>query len=86
MTVLKRSRLRKKNYRLLTMFDLSRIIVNPTNKENKMAKKEKITYTYLEQWNTKNGASDRIVIRQAGRFVDNISLTALRKGEKVSSR
>ena len=51
-----------------------------------MAKKEKITYTYLEQWDTKNGPSDRIVIRQAGRFVDNISVTALRKGEKVSSR
>ena len=51
-----------------------------------MAKKEKITYTYLEQCDTKNGPSDRIVIRQAGRFVDNISLTALRKGEKVSSR
>ena len=71
---------------MLTIVDLYRIIVNPTNKENKMAKKEKITYTYLEQWDTKNGPSDRIVIRQAGRFVDNISLTALRKGEKVSSR
>lgn len=52
-----------------------------------MAKKQKAsTYAYLEQWDTRNGLSDRIVIRKQGRFVDNISLTALRKGQTVKSR
>ena len=65
---------------------LSRIIINPTNKENKMAKKEKIkTYAYLEQWDTRFGKSDRVVIRnQNGKFVDNVSLTALRKAPAIS--
>lgn len=52
-----------------------------------MAKKNKTAkYAYLEQWATRYGLSDRVVIREQGRFVDNVSLTALRKGEKVSSR
>ena len=44
------------------------------------------TYAYLEQWDTRFGKSDRVVIREQGRFVDTISLSALRKGQKVSSR
>lgn len=44
-------------------------------------------FAYLEQWDTKHGLSERVVIRQAGRFVDNISLTTLKtKGVKVKSR
>jgi len=49
-------------------------------------KKARRTYAYLEKWDTRYGQSDRVVIREQGRFVDNVSLTALRKGEKVSSR
>ena len=44
------------------------------------------TYAYLESWDTRFGKSDRVVIRDQGRFVDNVSLTALRKGDKVTSR
>lgn len=52
-----------------------------------MAKKQKAReFAYLEQWDTRNGLSDRIVIRKQGRFVDNISLSALRKGQTVKSR
>ena len=49
-------------------------------------KKPRRTYAYLEQWDTRFGKSDRVVIREQGRFVDTISLSALRKGQKVSSR
>lgn len=49
-------------------------------------KKNVPTYNYLEQWDTRYGLSDRIVIRKQGKFVDNISLTALRKGQTVKSR
>ena len=52
----------------------------------KANKKNQKTYNYLEQWDTRYGMSDRIVVRQGGRFVNTISLTALRKGEKVTSR
>jgi hypothetical protein len=52
-----------------------------------MAKKTNAkVYNYLEQWDTRYGMSDRIVIRKNGKFVNNISLTALRKGETVKSR
>lgn len=52
-----------------------------------MATKKKVpTYPYLEQWDTRYGLSDRIVLRKNGKFVDNISLTALRKGQTVKSR
>ncbi len=44
------------------------------------------TFAYLEKWDTRFGQSDRVVIREQGRFVDNVSLSALRKGEKVTSR
>ena len=49
-------------------------------------KKQVPTFNYLEQWDTRYGLSDRIVIRKAGKFVNNISLSALRKGETVKSK
>lgn len=43
-------------------------------------KKNTARYSYLEKWYTRFGESDRVVIRDAnGKFVDNISLTALRQ-------
>lgn len=52
-----------------------------------MAKKKNVpVYNYLEQWDTRYGLSERIVVRQAGKFVSNISLSALRNGETVKSR
>lgn len=49
-----------------------------------MAKKTVSKYPYLEQWDTRYGLSDRVVIRdQNGKFVDNVSLTALRKAPKA---
>lgn len=46
-----------------------------------MAKVEK--FNYLEKWDTRYGVSERLVVRKAGRFVDNVSLTALRKAPKA---
>jgi len=44
------------------------------------SKKNTAQFTYLEKWYTPQGESDRVVIRDSnGRFVNNISLTALRK-------
>lgn len=37
------------------------------------------TYNYLEQWNTRYGSSTRIVTREQGRFVTNVSFTGLLK-------
>lgn len=53
-----------------------------------MAKKSTTPkFAYLEKWNTRYGVSERVVIRQGGKFVDNVSLTTLRtKGEPVSAR
>lgn len=50
-----------------------------------MSKKAK-TIPYLESWDTRYGLSKRIVLRKNGKFVDNTSLTALLKGNKVKSR
>ena len=50
-----------------------------------MATKTK-TIPYLEKWDTRYGVSERVVLRKGGRFVDNTSLTALRKGVKVKTR
>lgn len=37
---------------------------------------------YLEKWETRFGTSERVVIRdENGKFVDNTSLTALRRGK-----
>jgi hypothetical protein len=38
---------------------------------------------YLETWNTRYGTSERIVYRQNGKFIDSVSLDALRKGTRV---
>jgi hypothetical protein len=48
--------------------------------------KDAPVYNYLEQWDTRYGRSERIVVRKNGKFVDNISITALRKGETVKPR
>jgi hypothetical protein len=44
------------------------------------------TIPYLETWDTRYGMSERVVLRKNGKFVDNTSLTALRRGSRVSSR
>lgn len=49
-------------------------------------KKNQPTYSYLESWDTRYGKSERIVVRRNGKFVDNISLTALKQGARVGSR
>ena len=50
-----------------------------------MAKSKKMkTYSYLEKWYMSDGSvSERIVVRQGGKFVDNISLTALKRGKSA---
>lgn len=43
-------------------------------------KKSTDKYAYLEKWDTRFGQSERVVIRDAnGKFIDNVSLTTLRK-------
>jgi hypothetical protein len=44
------------------------------------------TYPYLETWNTRYGLSQRVVLRKNGKFVDNVSLDALKRGQRVGSR
>ena len=51
-----------------------------------MAKGNIRKYTYLENWNTRYGQQERVVIRQDGKFVDSVNLTGLRKAPKVASR
>ena len=42
-------------------------------------------YTYLEQWNTRFGKQERVVIRDSnGKFVDSVNLTGLRKAPAIS--
>ena len=42
-------------------------------------------YTYLEQWDTRFGKQERVVIRDAhGKFVDSVNLTGLRKAPAIS--
>ena len=52
-----------------------------------MSKKNIKKYSYLEKWYMGDGSvSERVVVRDAnGRFVDNISLTAL-KSSKAAPR
>lgn len=40
-------------------------------------------FNYLEKWDTRYGQSERVVVRQNGRFVTNVSLTALRKAPRI---
>jgi len=49
------------------------------------ATKAKI-HPYLESWDTRYGTSERVVLRKNGKFVDNVSLTALKRGQRVASR
>jgi hypothetical protein len=50
-----------------------------------MAKMKK--YTYLENWDTRYGLQERVVVRDhKGRFVDSISITTLRNSPKISTR
>lgn len=49
-------------------------------------KKKAKVIPYLETWYTRYGKSQRIVLRKNGRFVDNTSLSALKRGARVSSR
>jgi len=48
-----------------------------------MSKSKKMKmYSYLEKWDTRYGQSERVVVRDAnGKFVDNISLTALKSAK-----
>jgi hypothetical protein len=44
-------------------------------------------YSYLEQWNTRFGVQERVVIRdENGKFVDSVNLTGLRKAPAVAAR
>ena len=45
-----------------------------------------IKFAYLEQWDTRYGMQERVVIRESGKFVDSINLTSLRKAPQVVSR
>ena len=51
----------------------------------KMAKKSSATpapvFNYLETWDTRFGKSQRVVTRQNGKFVTNVSLTALKQAQ-----
>ena len=52
-----------------------------------MAKPKVRKYTYLENWNTRYGTQERVVIRdQNGKFVDSVNLTGLRKAPAIASR
>lgn len=42
-------------------------------------KRNSKTYNYLEVWNTRFGPSTRLVTRQSGRIVTNVSFTGLLK-------
>lgn len=58
-------------------------------KDNKMTKaqqaaQKKAKYLYLERWDTRFGQSDRIVIRNQGRFVDNITRKQLAEAKPLS--
>lgn len=46
-----------------------------------MAKFNKNVYEYRETWNTRYGKSKRVVFREQGRFVDNVSIRQIKAGE-----
>ena len=57
-------------------------------KDNRMTKaqqaaQKKAKYLYLERWDTRFGLSDRIVIRNQGRFVDNITRKQLAGAKSI---
>ena len=49
----------------------------------KTASKTAPVFNYLEKWDTRYGTSERVVTRQNGKFVTNVSLTALRKAPRI---
>lgn len=50
-----------------------------------MSKNKK--FTYLENWDTRYGTQERVVIRtDKGRFVDSVCLNTLRKSPTVTPR
>lgn len=55
-------------------------------KQSKKSKAIGAIVPYLETWNTRYGQSERIVYRQNGKFIDSVSLTSLKRGERVASR
>ena len=55
-------------------------------RKSKLKRRE---FSYLENWDTRFGKSERVVIRNGyGHFVDNVSITALKRAarKKTSSR
>lgn len=46
-----------------------------------MFKGKKNVYEYRETWNTRFGKSKRVVFREQGRFVDNVSIRQIKSGE-----
>jgi hypothetical protein len=55
-------------------------------KKQAQARKKTPVIPYLESWDTRYGKSERIVLRQGGKFVDNTSLSSLKRGARVTSR
>ena len=49
----------------------------------KSKSKKAPVFNYLEKWETRYGTSERVVTRQNGRFVTNVSLTGLRKAPRI---
>lgn len=64
---------------------MMRSLVTNNNKGDSMSKKNKkpAKFLYMEQWDTRFGLSDRIVIREQGRFVDNITRKQLAGAKTV---
>jgi len=53
--------------------------------QTRKSKLKKREFSYLENWDTRFGESQRVVIRNGyGHFVDNVSLTALKRLKKIS--
>jgi len=68
----------------------SKIVTIQPTQRNKMSKSNRKTssktapvFNYLEKWDTRFGTSERVVTRQNGKFVTNVSLTALRKAPRI---
>jgi hypothetical protein len=58
----------------------------PLSKKASAARKKTPIVPYLESWDTRYGKSERVVLRQGGKFVDNTSLSSLKRGARVTSR
>ncbi len=49
------------------------------------SKFNKNTFEYRETWQTRFGPSKRVVFREQGRFVDNVSIRQIKTGEVAFS-